>query len=249
MRKVLIADDEEIECRYLTNLFEKHRSNYQLVGEAHNGKEIVELTDRMRPDIIIMDINMPLMNGLDSAYQIKKKFPEILILLNTAYAEFEFARLAIEYNLDAYLLKPASEEQILQTIEKCMKNERQRTSKHARYDKKILYQSRGTSNDAINQVTGYINERFQESLTLEELAALVHFSPSYLSKLFHQVTGLTIKNYLTLRRMEHARYLLKNSQLSIQEIAVNSGFPNVSHFNRVFRQQTGMSPLEFRHCS
>ena len=247
MRKVLIADDEEIERRYLANLFEKHRSEYQLVGEARNGKEIIELAGQMRPDIIIMDINMPLMNGLESAYQIKKKFPEILILLNTAYAEFEFARRAIEYNLDAYLLKPAKEEQILQTIDNCMKKERRNVSGSSEYTERYAYKQSGASNDAVDQIMNYINEKFQTALTLEELAALVHFSPSYLSKLFHQTTGLTIKNYITIRRIEHARYLLINSELSIQEIAVNSGFPNVSHFNRVFRQQTGMSPLEFRH--
>ena len=116
MLRILIADDEEIERKYLAALFVKHSDTYKVVGEACNGREVLELTAKNSPDIIIMDINMPGLDGLTSAQRIKQRFPDTIILLNTAYAEFEFARKAVEYGLNAYLLKPAEEEVILQTI-------------------------------------------------------------------------------------------------------------------------------------
>lgn len=75
-----------------------------MVGEACNGREVLELTAKNSPDIIIMDINMPGLDGLTSAQRIKQRFPDTIILLNTAYAEFEFVRKAVEYGLNAYLL-------------------------------------------------------------------------------------------------------------------------------------------------
>lgn len=240
MLHVLIADDEAIERRYLSSLFQKHPEQFEVSGEARNGQETIELATCLKPDIIIMDINMPLMNGLESAHKIKQLLPDTFILLNTAYAEFDFAKKALDYNLDAYLLKPASESQILEAIENCLTNRRKRPET-------IPEESPADSVDAISTVVNYISANYCNPLALQELAALVHFSPSYLSKLFHQTKGITIRAYVNQIRLEHAVKLLKSTDSPIQEIASNCGFSNVSHFNRVFKQQTGNSPLEYRH--
>lgn len=126
MLKVLIADDESIERRYLLSLFTRHPDLFQVVGEAKNGKEVLQKAAEQIPDVIIMDINMPFMDGLSSAHQIKEQFPDTIILLNTAYAEFEFAKKAIDYGLDAYLLKPAKESQILEAIQNCYQKQQKR---------------------------------------------------------------------------------------------------------------------------
>ena len=84
MLRILIADDEEIERKYLAALFVKHSDTYKVVGEACNGREVLELTAKNSPDIIIMDINMPGLDGLTSAQRIKQRFPDTIILLNTA---------------------------------------------------------------------------------------------------------------------------------------------------------------------
>jgi YesN/AraC family two-component response regulator len=186
------------------------------------------------------------MSGLDASYIIKQKCPETIILLNTAYAEFEFARKAVEYGLDAYLLKPAKEAQIIETIFNCCTKKQKKTATPSQYVNCVVTEHKATSNHTISMIKEYINEHFHQNLTLEELADLAHFSPSYLSRLFHSTTGLTLKTYITLKRLENAEYLLKNSSLNIHEIAFNCGFPNVSHFNRVFKAHTNLSPMEYR---
>lgn len=246
--KVLIADDEILEIRYLSNLFARHKDRFSLVGEAKNGAEVLALSTQLKPDIIIMDIHMPMMNGLDSAHKIKKQFPDTLIILNTAYAEFEFARKALEDHLDAYLLKPAREEQILEAIEKGL-NARQSLKQECPSDyAQSLSESASTqAKDAISSVTGYIDKCYYLPLTLQDLADFAHFSPTYLSRLFHQTQGVTIKEYITQKRLDHARFLLQTTEMPIQEIAQSSGFSNISHFNRIFKQQNNLPPQEFRN--
>lgn len=246
MLKILIADDEVIERKYLTSVFQKHTDKFQLVATAQNGKETVELADKHRPDVIIMDICMPCMSGLDASHIIKEKYPETIILLNTAYAEFEFARKALEYGLDAYLLKPAKESQIIETIFNCFDKKQKPAATPSQHVNAVVTEHKTTHNHTISMVKAYIDEHFHQNLTLEDLAELAHFSPSYLSRLFHNTTGLTLKTYITLKRLENAEYLLKNSSLNIHEIAFNCGFPNVSHFNRVFKSHTNLSPMEYR---
>ena len=246
MLKVLIADDEEIERRYLAGLFQKHEEKFQVAGEAKNGKEVVELALETKPDIIIMDISMPLLGGLESAYQIKSRFPDTMILLNTAYAEFEFAKKAVDYDLDAYLLKPAKESEILQAIDTCLKRKKQGNESGSGQKKEWSGEAYDTPRQSILEVVQYIDDNFQKPLTLNDLADTAHFSPTYLSRLFHQEKGMTIKTYINKKRLENAKFLLDHSELSISCVAVRCGYSNVSHFNRLFKQHQGCSPLEYR---
>lgn len=241
MLRILIADDEEIERKYLAALFVKHSDTYKVVGEACNGREVLELTAKNSPDIIIMDINMPGLDGLTSAQRIKQRFPDTIILLNTAYAEFEFARKAVEYGLNAYLLKPAEEEVILQTIDNCIRN-------NARIkDSPNGLSMLSVSKDSITHVTEYIDNNFNLPLTLDSLAEIAHLRPSYLSRIFHEKMGVTITEYITKKRIEKAEYLLIYTEASIQEIASRCGFSSTAHFHRIFKQKTDTTPLEYRH--
>lgn len=116
----MIADDENIERTYLKNVFKKYPEHYFIVGEASNGEQVIKIAMEKQPDIIIMDINMPVYDGLTAAQNIKTYLKDIIIILNSAYAEFQYARQAIDYDLDAYLLKPSSENEILDTINSCL---------------------------------------------------------------------------------------------------------------------------------
>lgn len=351
MYTILISDDEIIELNYLKSVINKHPDKYHLIGEASNGQQIVDMALEHKPNIIIMDINMPLCNGLEAAKLIKAKHKNIIIILNSAYAEFEFARQAVDYNLDAYLLKPASEQNILETIDTCLQKKEltgqvsgnfedlsedlinkypysiidqlikaiqtydiklikhnisiyldflkskqyhleeyrlhiintmfsimrtlnkvlpeniktmlkcdkylQKISK-ANYWHEILaltedffncllffFKENSTFNpDCTELITKYIDESFQEQITLDSLSELFHFHPSYISRVFRKNKGITIKSYINQKRIDHAVYLLETSDLAIKDIAYSCGFVNVSHFNRVFKNSTGKKPSQ-----
>lgn len=239
MYKVIIADDEVIERKFLRKIFSNHKEKYKIVGEASSGAEVLKQVEQYHPHIVIMDINMPLGNGIDSAIHIKKKYPEIIILLNTAYAEFEFARKAIQYHMDGYLLKPTSETEIFQTIDQCLQINKIN-------DNIMEQQSSNKENAFINEIVKYIENNYKEPINLQLLSDLVHFSPSYLSRIFHQEQGVTLRGYLNQVRINHAIELLKETKMTVYEVAGACGFINVSHFNRVFKQLTGKSPAEVR---
>ncbi len=247
MWKVLIADDENIERRYLVTLFKRHPDLFQVVGEAKNGKEVLQKVAEHSPDVIIMDINMPFMDGLTTAHQIKEHSPDTIILLNTAYAEFEFAKKAIDYGLDAYLLKPAKESQILQAIQNCALKQHRKPSPASMSLPNLMQIPQDSSCDPVKAIVDYIDRNFHQDITLQQIAKMVHFSPSYISRIFHLRQGLTIKAYITQKRLESAKYLLEQTDLSIQEIASYCGFGTTPNFNRVFKLHAGITPLEYRH--
>lgn len=351
MYTILISDDEIIERNYLKSVINKYPDKYHLVGEAANGKETVEKAYTFKPNIIIMDINMPLLNGLEAANLIKLIQKNTIIILNSAYAEFEFACRAIDYNLDAYLLKPASEQKILETIDTCLQKEqlggqlsgdfenlstdfidkypymiidRLLTAIHT-HDLKLIqynisvyldflkskqchleeyrlhiintifsimrtvnkilpekiltilkldnhlqkiskakywYEILALTEDFLNRllfflkegsvfnqdcaelIAKYIDECFNQQITLDSLSDKFHFHPSYISRCFHKNKGITIKAYINQRRINYAIYLLETSDLSIKDIAHSCGFINISHFNRVFKGLTDKIPSQ-----
>ena len=120
MITVMIADDEVMERDYLKALFDQQKGKYRVVAQAENGKQAVEMATRYMPDVIIMDINMPMLGGIEAAKQIRRFVPRQIIILNSAYAEFEFARQAVAQHLDGYLLKPAGKSEVLTTIADCL---------------------------------------------------------------------------------------------------------------------------------
>lgn len=246
MIRILIADDEMIERKYLKKLFGNYPYLFHVVGEARNGQEVTEKARELHPDVIIMDINMPLMDGLTSAQKIKQQFPDTIILLNTAYAEFEFAQKAVEYHLDAYLLKPAKEDLILKTIDDCIQKRKSSFSKAPSAYVADLTSGDTKKEDPVDLVTEYIDQNPHLALSLNDLAEVAHFSPPYLSRIFREKKGITVTAYITKKRMENAKFLLQQSTMSIQEIASHCGFRTISHFNRAFKQNTGYSPKEFR---
>lgn len=93
----------------------------------------------------------------------------------------------------------------------------------------------------------YMEEHYQSDLTLTELAEIVNLSPSYFSTLFNNITSMTFVNYLTRMRISHAQKLLRTTNLHIYEIAEQAGYKNSYYFNRIFKNQQGITPLEYRN--
>lgn len=91
-----------------------------------------------------------------------------------------------------------------------------------------------------------IDQRFNEALTLDQLAETVHMNRNYFSTVFSQMMGCTVSDYIISRRLRHALQLLMSSDASIISIALDSGFRNVSYFNRTFQRQFGVSPGKYR---
>ena len=234
MYTVIVADDEALEREYLKQILEE-TGEYCVVAVAATGEELVEAARVHRPQILLLDINMPGINGLEAARTLRGELPESVILLNSAYAEFDFAIQAVNLRLDAYLLKPSSRATILETLSKCLRERAPKTSNQE-----------NVRSACTELIISYIDQHYAEELPLSKLAAMAFFSPSHLSRIFNRECGMSINSYINQQRVAAAERLLKTTALPVREIALCCGFQNISHFNRVFHQMTGHIPTQVR---
>ena len=112
MYKVFLADDEIWETIGLKKLLEKSGLPVQVIGEAENGIVALEQIEKKKPDILITDIRMPGLNGLELSEKIRKRRIPLEIIVLSGYAEFEYAKKAIQWGVRDYLLKPVEQEDL-----------------------------------------------------------------------------------------------------------------------------------------
>lgn len=258
--KLLIVDDEEIEREALKYFFESNNLGIEVVGEASNGFQAVELNQTLKPDIITMDIRMGILDGLKATECIKRDNPQVEIIILTAFGLFEYSQQAIKNRVFDYLLKPVEEKELINAIEKVKNHietknktlEGQQTTKLFEFwlskqkeEQKSKYNI--FEDKRISRVVDYIMENLEKDLNLKHLANLVHINTSYLSRLFKSTTGVTLSNFILEARIEKAKFLLKNEHNKpLKIISEEVGFNNIHHFSNTFKKLEGITPANYR---
>ncbi len=120
MYRVLIADDEGIAIDSLTFLLEKNYHDRCEIRSARSGRAVIEMAESFRPDIAVMDIQMPGINGIEAIREIRKFSPSTIFLVVTAYDKFDYAKQAIDLNVMTYLTKPLERDAFLDAMNKAM---------------------------------------------------------------------------------------------------------------------------------
>lgn len=118
MYRMIIADDESIECRAQERIIQEHFKNIELLPSVYNGIELLQSVEKENPDIIIADINMPGLNGLDALEILRMKSVDAKIIINTAYQQFDYIRRALVLGASDFLTKPMKEEKFTETIQR-----------------------------------------------------------------------------------------------------------------------------------
>ena len=116
MYKIILVDDEEEVRRGVLNKIQWNKYGFEIVGEAENGKEALEIVEKNTPDIVITDIKMPFMDGMKLTQILYERFPTIKTIILTGFDEFEYAKTAIKLNVIEYVLKPVSSEDIIELL-------------------------------------------------------------------------------------------------------------------------------------
>lgn len=234
---LLVADDEPIVRAFLKRFIAGNGLPVSDIHEACNGHEAVEQFMLHKPDLTLMDIRMPGLDGLEAAREILEREPDALVVMVTAYDEFEYVRTALRAGVSDYLLKPLEHHAITRLIEKTLAGKEAReAAAHAGLHEHPL----------AAQVRSFVEERPDNQPRLEEIAAAVFMSPSHLSRSFHKHTGQTISSFVADIKKNKAIEFLAGGSLSVTEIAAALGFSSATYFTAWFKKATGKPPLQFR---
>lgn len=242
MYKVVLADDETWEIIGLKKLIGKCGLPVEVVGEAENGIAALAEVEAKKPHILITDIRMPGLSGLDVLGEIKEREINTDVVILSGYAEFSYAQSAIRNGAKDYLLKPVDLQVLKGSLEKIIKA-REALGKKA--DSPAANES--TENATVmEQILMEIQESYREDITLQSLARKYHISESRLSVRLKELQGMSFSKYLTSRRIQKAKELLADERLSVEQVAGLVGYKDYYYFTKVFKRTVGLSPSKYR---
>jgi len=237
MLSVYIADDEVWITLGLKKLLEKTGIDTEVIGTANNGLVAKEEIGMFKPDVIFTDIRMPGLSGLDLLQTIPDVSPDSKVVIITGFAEFSYAKEAVQHHAFDYLLKPIKEEDLTRVLTAILK-ERGETEEEVKqspmYDK------------TIDNVVSDIREHYMEDISLTSLAAKYNISMARLSEMIKENLKVNFSDYIASLRIQRAKELLRDESLSIQEIAEIVGYNDYFYFTKVFKKVEGISPSKYR---
>lgn len=242
MYKLLIVEDEKMIRDGLVNQVPWSEYGYETVGSCSNGASALDMIRRELPDVVLTDIKMPVMSGIELMERIKNDYPKIKIVILSGYNEFEYARKGIEYGAYSYVLKPTKEKDFSEVFLR-LKKELDALNENADNTEQCP-----TENvPGVELVKKFIAENFERKITLEEVSNLVYMNPSYFSSFFKSKTNRTFIEYLTQVRMNKAKELLRHKDTRVYEVAGMVGYDDFRHFSRIFKRYTGQNPHDYRN--
>lgn len=240
MIKVMLVDDEE-KTRRLIKLLINKSLGITIVGEANNGIEGLEMIKAKCPDVVITDIRMPLMDGFEFSKSALKHNKDLMIIIISAYEEFEYAQKAIKLGISDFLLKPIKKNELNEGLEKVIERIKQRKINYG------VQEEEGRAATLIEQVIQYILQNLGDStLSLTTIAQHFFVNPSYLSRQFKSEVGLPFIEYLTKLRMEKAIWYLEETDKKAYEIAERVGISDAAYFGKCFKKYKGVSIHYYR---
>ncbi|MGG1397269.1 response regulator [Bacillus salipaludis] len=250
-KTILIVDDEPRTRQGLKKTLDTWADGKYQIFTAANGEEAIGFMQKQKVHILITDIRMPEITGLQLLKMAKEQniFPVIIVI--SAYSEFEYAQEALRLGVINYLLKPISKKALIEAVEDALqaveKQERAGMMEKV-VDKKLVDASTQNPLDhgPVREAMDYINKNINNELTQKEVADHVHLNPSYLSVLFKEHVKLTFSEYVTRRRVQRAKELLITTNLPINDIAEESGYKTAKYFIKIFKDLEGMTPSAYR---
>ncbi len=243
---ILIADDEYFIRKRIIKIIDWEGLNLRLITEAENGKDAIKTLRENRIDIALLDIKMPILSGLDVAKFISNKSLKTQIIILSGYPDFEYARRAIDYNVMQYLVKPID----TQTLNECLKKAIKQIEKNTNIENtnELLKKDiRPSDKRLVDKICEYIDKNYKDSsLNVQILANDFSLHPSYINSVFKKNIGTSILSYINGKRLEYAKKLIEESDISIKEIAIKSGFNDAFYFSKKFKAKYDVSPSRIR---
>ena len=234
MLSVLLADDERLALLLLRKMIPWDQLGFKIVASAADGDELYAKIKSDRPGLVITDIEMPGRNGLETIARTVEEGLDTQFIIISAYANFTYARRAMQLGAVDFLPKPVPREELESALGKVKENLQGKSPREE------------SCRTIIETARKYIEENYSRHLGIREVSDYVYISASYFSSLFKKETGVSFVDYVTDVRMKKAKQLLADPRYSIAQVAQMCGFGDAKYFSNVFRKKFDQSPQQFR---
>ncbi len=235
MYSLVVVEDEDESRRGLIDYIPWNEFGFSITADFSNAKSALDYLHKHDAAVLLTDIMMPGMNGIELIEEVKELRPSIIPVVLSGHSDFAYARRCISLGVREYILKPAGYDELKEVFERIK----------AELDSKDDTRRRISSDELVDTMQKYIAENL-DTVSLKALSDKFSLNQYYISELFHQVSGSSFQEYTADERMKEAMHLLKNSHLSIGEISSRVGYTSPSSFARTFRERTGLTPKEYR---
>lgn len=242
---VIVAEDEPLLLENLIHKINKSGTAFEVIGSAQTGIQAYELVENLNPDVLITDIRMPVMDGLELIRKTKEYHPQTDFIITSGFSEFEYAKKALKYQVSEYLLKPIDPEELKNALLRLQT--KYQTETESLEDIFCSDAAAQTPKQIASLLKDYIVQHYNEEINLNMIAHNMNYSSSYLTKIFCQHFDSSPSKYLISLRIQKAQQLLSHhTELSVRQIGETVGYPEQGYFSRIFKKQTGVSPIEYR---
>ena len=259
MIRLLIADDERMEREALADIVMRRFEHEVTVEMAENGRKAADTAVLWEADLILMDIEMPGMNGLDAARAVLAQRPGCRVIFVTAYSLFQYAHEAVHLGACDYLLKPVDPDELEASIRRAIRQiETERKlealapiQQEQEPEAPAAPQEEGGDESSQNalvmaHVRRYLEDNYMFDISLDSVGEILHISPAYLSAQFKKYQKMNFLDCLTELRINAAKELLNDPFRSSAEVASMVGYEDASYFARAFKKRTGVTPTQYR---
>ncbi len=250
MVTLLLVDDEDLVRRGIKAFVDFEKLRIDQVLEASNGLQALVMFENNDIQLVLMDINMPKMNGIEVAKEMKALKPQVKIAMLTGYDYFDYAVSALKAGVDDYILKPVSKGDVSDVLSRLIQS----------LQKDLMKSAANTVVEGLLKASGSERERTYQvelrdkvdaqlakpTFSLSVLADQMGFSAGYLSTLFKELFGLPFQEYVLSQRLEKAKLLLLSTNMKNYEVAEMVGFEDVNYFGTRFKKKYGVSPKQYQ---
>lgn len=253
MYKVIVIDDETLVRRGIVMETDWQALNCVVVAEAGNGVEGLEVVRKYHPDLLICDIRMPKMDGIEMLKELRAEDNDVSVIFLTAYSEFSYAQNALKLLASDYLLKPFGDGELEQAVKAALEKrkktqEKEESSREEQLPELVL--NKGDKSKYVMAAVDYITGHYgAPELCVAEIAEHLGISEGHLSHTFKKETDYTVAAYITRVRMRTAMKLLNDCRNKVYEVAEQVGYRDVAHFSSSFKRIVGVTPSEYQDRS
>lgn len=247
MLKVLVVEDEEMIRRGIVLAVDWAALDCVVVGEAANGLEALKAVERLRPSLIITDLKMPQMDGLEMLRRLREQGNNVYVIILTAYDSFTYAQSALRLGAVDFLVKPFHDGDLEQAVT-ALRRRMEADSGEAALALPEL--RKGDKSKYVLEAMDFIGRHYSDpSISIGLIAQHLGISEGHLSHLFKKETDYTLLNYLTRYRIHKAMGLLKDCRVKVYEVAEQVGYRDITYFSATFKKLVGVSPSEYQDTS